>query len=611
MADKGKTTSHRLKSGLTIVACALLLSALSYSGMTALSARADSPAYLTPSYLVVIVYDDWDDLQRLAPLDLNLLDRQPDRLAAIVTAQELATLRSKGFDVRVLDAPTTAEPSYYLVTLPPSGETAPLHRHGEVFPYARGAFILKADPAEVELLSIDGFFIQKLLGPIVLPTSPPPTEVDASSILIQEHNPLIQTLVDSVSQTQIYTTILNLQDDDALPGWDASRSRYSYAPELAIERDYIHDRMQALGLDVRYQNFSLGWTPLDNIEGTLSGWGAGSDVVYIVCAHYDSISNDPYNAAPGADDNASGTAAVLEAARVLSHYRYRHTLRFVTFAGEEQGIYGSYYYVAEAHSAGTDIGGAINLDIVAWDSNDDDVMEIHAGTGDDSQDLGIAFLNANATYGISLVPEYITSGATTSSDHVRFWNRGYPAILAIEDFQDFTPYYHQTSDTLDKLDLPYATKFVQATVATLAELSEIIPPGVSVEHTGPDTVMAGTLATLSVQYANPGPDPATGIVITGTLSPGLSYVEDSSGLTVTQPVSGMIVWQVGDLASYTQSSFAVTASAQATLPAGALLTSTVDITGVTTWDDPADNRAIWTGLVPYVRYLPVVFKSND
>ena len=102
-----------------------------------------------------------------------------------------------------------------------------------------------------------------------------------------------------------------------------------------------------------------------------------------------------YDVAPGADDNASGTAAVLEAARVLSQYRFKHTLRFVTFAAEEQGLIGSYYYVAEARSAGTPIGGAINLDMIAWDSDDDDAMDIHAGTRSDSQALGAAFLNAN------------------------------------------------------------------------------------------------------------------------------------------------------------------------------------------------------------------------
>jgi uncharacterized repeat protein (TIGR01451 family) len=571
---------------------------------------ADAPPVPAASYLVVIAYDDGDDLGRLASLNLHWLDWQADRLAALVSDQELATLRGLGFEVRVLDAPARPD-LYYLVAPPPRGDVAALYRRGQVFPYGEDVFILRADPAEAESLAIDGFFIQKLLGPILLPATPPAAQLATSTVTIQEHNPLIQGLVDSVSETEIYTTVLNLQDDDAVPGWDADRSRYTHAPELAIERDYIRDRLGALGLDVRYHGFSLGGTALDNIEGTLDGWGPESDTIYIACAHYDSISNASYTAAPGADDNASGVAAVLEAARVLSRYRYRHTLRFVTFAAEEQGLYGSYYYVADARAAGTDIGGAINLDMIAWDSDDDDVMEIHAGTQADSQALGTAFMEVNAAYGLTLDPEYITNGASRASDHARFWSQGYPAVMVIEDFQDFNPYYHKTSDTLDKLDLPYATKFVQATVATLAELAEIIPPGVNVEHQGPATAMAGGLTPLVIQYANPGPNPATGVVITETLSPGLTYVEDNSGVPAAQPVGGSIVWQVGDLAPYARASFVVTATVAAPLPVGTHLTSTVEITGLTSYDDPADNQATWTGTVPYLLHLPIVVKSGD
>ena len=578
--------------------------------LSALSATADSLPDPRLSYLVVIAFDDWDDLGRLAFLDLHWLDWQVDRLAAVVSAQELARLHSLGFDVRVLDAPATPE-LYYLVSPPPRGDTAPLYRHGQVFPYVNDVFILKVDLSEAESLAVEGFFIQKLLGPIVLPATPSPAQVTASTITIQEYDPLVQNLVDAVSETEISSTIRSLQDDETIPGWDTERSRYTYAPELTIERDYIRDRMQAQGLDVRYHNFTLGNTSLDNIEGTLDGWGPGGDTIYIACAHYDSISNDHDNTAPGADDNASGVAGVLEAARVLSQYRYRHTLRFVTFSAEEQGLYGSYYYVADARSAGTDIGGAINLDMIAWDSDNDEVMEIHAGYANESQALGTAFLNANATYGVSLVPETITAGATIRSDHASFWGQGYPAILVVENFQDYNAYYHTTGDTLDKLNLPYATKFVQATVATLAELAEIIPPGVNVEHTGPATVMTGTLTALTVQYANPGPNQATDVVIIDTLSPGLTYVEDNSGVPAIQPDSGAIVWQVGDLAPYTRGSFVVTATVEAAVPVGAHLTSSVEITGLTSYDDPADNQAMWTGFVPYVLHLPVVVKNGD
>jgi uncharacterized repeat protein (TIGR01451 family) len=596
-----------VKRGCAIVFCALQLAALLYLGMPPPGAAANSPPYL-----VVISYDNWDDLQRLAPLGLDLLDLQADRLAALVTPAELTTLRSMGFDARVLDEPATSETAYYLITPSPLGNSLSLlSQHGQAYPYAEEMFILKAAPAEAEQLSAEGFFIRRLMGHLAWPTSPPSGAAGIPKTMAGGYNPLIQTMVNSVSQTEIYTTILNLQDEDETPGWDANRSRFYNSSELAIERDYIYNRMQMPGLSVRYQNFSYGGTQY-NIEATLDGWEPGGDVVYIVCAHYDSTSrdSDPATLAPGADDNASGTAAVLEAARVLSRYRFKRTLRFVTFSAEEQGLVGSYYYVVEAQAAGTPIGGAINLDMIAWDSDGDDAMDIHAGTRSDSQALGTALLNANATYGISLVPEFITAGATTASDHARFWNQGYPAILAIEDFDDFNPYYHRASDTLDKLDLPYATKFVRATVATLADLAEVLPPGVRVTHFGPSTVIAGRPLTLTIQYGNPSPNPAMGVVITDTLSSGLSYVGDDSGFAMTQPVSGTQVWQVSDVAPYGRGTFVVTASAEAALPFGTQVTSTVDIAGVIAEDDPTDNQATWTGFVPYAKFLPVILKDG-
>jgi uncharacterized repeat protein (TIGR01451 family) len=584
-----------------------LLVTTGYLGLPLPAAVDDAPPYPEPTYLVVIRYHDWVDVQRLVGLGLDLVDWQADRLAALVTSRQLATLRTMSFEVQVLDGPQALEAAYYLAVRPPGGERPPPHGYGQVFPYVEGAFLVSAEPAEAERLALKGYSIQKLVGPIVLPDTAPRTSVDAIPIRVQSHNPLIQDLVNSVSQTQIYTTILNLQDDDSLAGWDAERSRYTYSSELAFERDYIRDRMQALELDVGYQSFYLG----ENIEGVLEGWGPADEAIYIVGAHYDSVSEDRYNVAPGADDNASGVAAVLETARLLSQYRFRHTLHFVTFAAEEQGLIGSGVYAWQARLAGTPIGGVINLDMIAWDANDDDVMEIHTGLRSDSQALGAAFLDANSTYTIGLVPETIISGASRRSDHASFWDQGYPAIQAIEDSRDFNPYYHQTSDTLDRLDPAYAAKFVQATVATLAELADLIPPGVSVEHTGPEWIRPGRVTTLTLQYANPGSDPAAGVVISDALSPELIYLGDSGSFVVTQPASHILAWQVGELGPHARGSFVMTVAVETDAPAGAQLTSTVSITGVTAWDDPANNQSVWTGLVPYVHYLPVVYRDGN
>jgi hypothetical protein len=201
---------------------------------------------------------------------------------------------------------------------------------------------------------------------------------------------------------------------------------------------------------------------------------------YIICAHYDDASQTPMVRAPGADDNASGTTTVIEAARVLTNYNFNHSIRFVLFAGEEQGLLGSAAYAANSAALGEQILGVLNLDMTAYDGNNDGAVEIHAGTMSSSQAIG-TFVSSNiSNWGLSLTPQYITSGSTGASDHASFWNYGFPAILIIEDFQDFTPYYHTTNDLLSTLNQQYFLENARLAIGSLALLAEIDSMTVSI-----------------------------------------------------------------------------------------------------------------------------------
>jgi hypothetical protein len=287
---------------------------------------------------------------------------------------------------------------------------------------------------------------------------------------------LISSLSDLVSSQALYNTIRDLQDDDANPGWDAARTRYTLSPELAVERDYVRGRMQALGLVVQEHPFTFKGTTQINLEGTLPGQDGSEDTVYILCAHYDSFSYLPRVHAPGADDNASGVAGLLEAARILSQYRFRHTLRFVAFAAEEQDMVGSSFYAQAARAADTQIGGVINLDMIAWNGTHSDALEIYADTQSASQALSQALIQTLATYNIALKPRYNVTKIPAYSDHYSFWRQDYPAILVTDDTSEPNPFYHTFDDTLEQLDMVYTRKFVQAVVATLAEQAEIVLP---------------------------------------------------------------------------------------------------------------------------------------
>lgn len=195
----------------------------------------------------------------------------------------------------------------------------------------------------------------------------------------------------------------------------------------------------------------------------------------ILCAHYDSFSNDPYNNAPGADDNASGVAALLLAAKYLTQKEFNATIKFVCFAGEEQWMKGSQAYVKEMYDQGAQIMAAINLDMIAWcGENVPDDLEITCNTG--SHWLAEYLQWVNEKYKLATV-EVIINDSAWWGDHSSFWDYRYPAIDVFESDKpwsgsEFNPNYHTTQDTLDELDLNFALKNTKVCVATICELAD-------------------------------------------------------------------------------------------------------------------------------------------
>ena len=113
------------------------------------------------------------------------------------------------------------------------------------------------------------------------------------------------------------------------------------------------------------------------------------------------------------------------------------------------------------------------MDMIGYNSDDSPIIELHTrpgNTGD--QAIATLFSDVITAYNIDLAPEIIPSGIS-ASDHYYFWDYGYPAILAIEDytdFEDFTPHWHTTGDLLSTLDIYYFTNFVKAAVGTFAHM---------------------------------------------------------------------------------------------------------------------------------------------
>jgi len=248
---------------------------------------------------------------------------------------------------------------------------------------------------------------------------------------------------------------------------DLITSRYDTNPGNVKAAVYLRQKLQSYGLSAQQQDFaSVG----NNVYATQTGVERPGGY-YVICAHYDNMpSTGP---APGADDNASGTAGVIEAARVFSGYRTATSIRYALWDREEQGLLGSKYYANLAATLPETLLGVINLDMIAWHTNPDMKMDVHTSTAGNSTWLADTVLSVNTTYGIGLAPTVKNPGSS-SSDHFPFWTRGFAAVMLIEDMtSNFNRNYHTAKDRLDSLNRPYFHKMAKLGIGTLAVLAGI------------------------------------------------------------------------------------------------------------------------------------------
>ena len=277
----------------------------------------------------------------------------------------------------------------------------------------------------------------------------------------QKH--IVQSVVDLVSGDSIFNNIALLEQME----------RYTTDNNFECVNHLI-SCFDNDGLDTIYlQNYAQGRLP--NIIAVKYGT-LFPDSIFVLGAHYDTY----ISGAPGADDNASGTSGVLEAARLLSEYEFEQTIMFVLFSGEEIGRIGSIAFADSLANNNIEISSMINLDMISYVNEGDD-LSVSICVNNISIDLMNAYICSLTSY----VPDLkyavdSTSMIVSASDHSSFWSKDIPAILLIDEmdlFSDnFNNYIHSNSDTLglsanSKIVAELITKSV---VATLIDILKII-----------------------------------------------------------------------------------------------------------------------------------------
>lgn len=348
-----------------------------------------------------------------------------------------------------------------------------------------------------------GFLLASPPIPAISQTSVINQPVSASGI---DHNPLVQAMIDQVDPQAIYNLTGDLSGEWPVTIFDQAytiESRYTFSGEpIQKAAAYLYEYYQGLELSVSYQDFTFGSASLSNVVAEKPG-SVFPERVLLITSHYDDVPNKP--PAPGADDNASGTVGVMLAAKILGEYDFGCTLRFVNFAAEEQGLVGSGHYAQQAYCAGEDLRGVINLDMIGWNTPGSPAeMELHAHPSvAGSINLANIYREVVTTYGLQLDPQ-LGSPVTNASDHASFWWYGIPAILAIQDLDDFDPYYHTANDRLEHLDLAYTTEMVKASLATLAHLGCLVGEGWgTIAGRISDATTGQPIADTSISVFNP------------------------------------------------------------------------------------------------------------
>jgi len=279
----------------------------------------------------------------------------------------------------------------------------------------------------------------------------------------------VRQVVDSVNATNIENNLLSIIDDDEIAGQDQLQTRYTGLSGNITESNYIQGKLTEYGLSVSLQNFTVGGVSTRNIIGRVNG--TNTNDVYLVTAHMDSTAKtnsgttDP---APGANDNGSGTVAVMETARVLKSIQssLKTSLEFVLFSGEEQGLYGSYYY-AQNISSGKNIKGVINLDMVGNKSGTSCVNFYYKNYngGDILSNKAIEMIKS---YNIDLGGASLAS-SNGQSDHKPFWDIGIPAIFVHECNNNWNV-YHSINDKMEFINISQITNATKAVTAAVADL---------------------------------------------------------------------------------------------------------------------------------------------
>lgn len=253
---------------------------------------------------------------------------------------------------------------------------------------------------------------------------------------------------------------------------ESFKTRYSYSEGYTKAANFAVEEFTKLGFEAKLVEYSDGRTQY-NVVAQKKGADPAAGF-YVVGAHLDSTSRSSSAEAPGADDNASGSAGVMEVATIISKYPFADRVRFVLFAGEELGLRGSKAYVKQLTASGEikKVLGMVNLDMIGFDKTPP-ISSLWQTKETFSDFVGNFLAVARDGGKLKITMSYNIWG----SDHVSFINGGAPAFLFIEDEYGANPHYHQPTDHTENLNPEMLKEFSRVAAQGLVNILSAPPAG--------------------------------------------------------------------------------------------------------------------------------------
>lgn len=377
-------------------------------------------------------------------------------------------LEQLAYRIQVLDRDT--ERSSYAVFAFRSGTSRPeaISFCGEALWSRENWTLLKIhEPMPSRCMESADWFVRSLPRKLLKPAVAPPEEYKAEASQVFTAKPLVQEMVSALTDSRIQTHWSNVVG--------SATTRYSTSSGCQTAAQAVFNKMQSYHLNPVFQSHTTGHAP--NVIGTKIG-AVNPDSVYIVIGHLDDLPSS--GLAPGADDNASGSALTTLLGEAMSCYAFTNTVKFIAVTGEEFGLYGSTYYADDALARGENIQGVLNGDMVGWQGDASPNPEnLDLDYNSTSQWLGELFAQCALDYGTGCVVDAFSCPSLTVSDHAPFWANGYSAVCGITDNEGYCghggnyPYYHTSSDTISNCGNPsFYYGAARAYLATLAHLAD-------------------------------------------------------------------------------------------------------------------------------------------